>query len=103
MKSRIAANPIAIRQPKASLPEIWLAGTSPFVRQKMFQESECDFFDLFRPNAPWSKTAQHIKVFMINGGVILHESDDQVKALFADLRRRHIALAMAMGLLPEGQ
>lgn len=31
--------------------------------------------------------------------MILHESDDQVKALFADLKRRHIAVAMEMGLL----
>ena len=68
-KSPIAANPIASSRPKAILPEIWLAGTSPFVRQKMFQESDCDFFDLFRPDAPWSQTAQHVKVFMINGGV----------------------------------
>ena len=99
-KSPIAACPATgSGHPKPSLPEIWLSGMSPFVRQKMFQESESDFFELFKPDAPWSKSAQQVKVFMINDGVIMHESDDEVKAMFADLKRRHIALAIEMGLL----
>jgi hypothetical protein len=65
----------------------------------MFQESGSDYFELFKPDAAWVKSAQHVKVFMINGGVVMHESDDEVKALFADLKRRHIALGIEMGLL----
>lgn len=95
---RMDTSPTATQR-KPGLPEIWLSGVSPFVRQKLFQESECDFFDLFKPDAPWSKSAQYVKVFMINGGVLMHEPDDQVSALFADLKRRHIALAIEMGLL----
>jgi hypothetical protein len=99
-KTPTLANPtVSSSRVKPGLPEIWLAGTSPFVRKKMFQESESDFFDLFKPDAPWSKSAQYVKVFMINGGVLLHESDDDVKALFADLKRRHIELGIEMGLL----
>jgi hypothetical protein len=79
--------------------EIWLSGVSPGVRQKMFQESNSDYFELFKPDAAWSKTAQHVKVFMINGGLLLRQTDDEVKAVFADLKRRHIALAIEMGLL----
>ena len=87
--------------------EIWLSGVSPGVRQKMFQESESDYFELFKPDAAWSKSAQHVGVFMINGGLLLRQSDDEVKAVFADLKRRHIPLAIEMGLLsgkgPDGQ
>jgi hypothetical protein len=91
----------------ASAQEIWLSGVSPFVRQKMFQESESDYFELFKPDAAWSKSAQHVKVFMINGGVVMHETDKAVQALFAELKRRHIALAIEMGLMsgkgPDGK
>ena len=87
--------------------EIWLSGVSPGVRQKMFQESESDYFELFKPDAAWSKSAPHVKVFLINGGLLLRQSDDEVKAVFADLKRRHIALAIEMGLLsgkgPDGK
>ena len=51
----------------AHAQEIWLSGISPGVRQKMFQESESDYFELFKPDAAWSKSAQHVKVFVING------------------------------------
>ena len=87
--------------------EIWLSGVSPFVRQKMFGETQSDYFGLFKPDAAWSKSAQQVKVFMINAGVVLHQSDDEVKAIFADLKRRQIALAIEMGLLsgkgPDGK
>jgi hypothetical protein len=36
---------------------------------------------------------------MTNGGLILRESDAVLQAVFADLKRRHIALAMEMGFL----
>jgi hypothetical protein len=89
----------------ASLPvnahaqEVWLSGVPPFVRQKLFQESDSDYLDLFKPDAQWSKSAQRVNVFMINGGLIMHQSDEELKAVFADLKRRHIALAIEMGLL----
>src|SRR5690348_11848377 len=55
-------------------PEIWLSGISPGVRLKMFQESQSDYFELFKPDAAWSKSAQQVKVFMINGGLLLRQS-----------------------------
>ena len=84
-------------------PEIWLSGIPPGVRQKMFQESDSDYFDLFKPEAAWSKSAQHVTVFMINGGLLLRQSDDEAKAVFSDLKRRHIALAIEMGLATARQ
>ena len=84
---------------QAASSEVWLSGVPPFVRQKMFQESDSDYMSLFKPDAPWAKSAQVVKVFMINGGLVMHQSDDELKAVFADLKRRHIALAIEMGLL----
>jgi hypothetical protein len=37
--------------------EIWLSAVPPFVRQKMFQEADSDYLDLFKPEAPWSRAA----------------------------------------------
>ena len=83
----------------AGSKEVWLSGVPPFVREKMFQESDSDYMDLFRPHAPWSKAAQTVKVFMINGGLVMHQSDEELKAVFSDLKRRNIAIAIEMGLL----
>jgi hypothetical protein len=95
----LAAILLLFQSISATAAEIWLSGVSPGVRQKMFQESESDYFELFKPDAAWSKSAQHVRVFMINAGLLLRQSDDEVKAVFADLKRRHIALAIEMGLL----
>jgi hypothetical protein len=85
--------------------EIWLSGVAPFLRQKMFQEpiASSDYLDLFKPDAPWQKTSQRVKVFMTNGGLISREPDAVLQAVFADLKRRHIALAMEMGLATARQ
>jgi hypothetical protein len=42
----------------AGSSEVWLSGVPPFVRQKMFQESESDYLELFKPDAPWTKSAR---------------------------------------------
>jgi hypothetical protein len=34
----------------------------------MFQESQSDYFEILKPDAAWPQSAQHVKVFMINGG-----------------------------------
>jgi hypothetical protein len=79
---------------------------APFLRQKMFQESESDYLELFKPDSSWSKTAQLTQVFLTNGGLILRESDATLQVVFADLKRRHIALAIEAGVLsgkgPDG-
>ncbi len=83
----------------AGSPEVWLSGVPPFVREQTFHESDSDYMDLFKPDAPWSKSAQVVGVFMVNGALVMHQSDDELKAVFSDLRRRNIALAIEMGLL----
>jgi hypothetical protein len=71
----------------------------------MFQEpsSSSDYLDLFKPDAPWQKVSQRTTVFMTNGGLILREPDAVLQAVFADLKRRHIALGMEIGLATARQ
>src|ERR1700721_2348161 len=78
----------------AGSAEVWLSGVPPFVRQQTFHESDSDYMDLFKPDAAWSKSAQVVRVFMINGALVMHQSDEELKAVFSDLRRRNIALAI---------
>jgi hypothetical protein len=55
----------------AGSSEVWLSGVPPFVRENVFRESDSDYMDLFKPGAPWSKAAQTVRVFMINGGLVM--------------------------------
>jgi hypothetical protein len=54
---------------------------------------------MFCPDAPWPKSASQLRVFQTNGTLINHESDETLQRVFADLKRRHIKLAVEMGLL----
>jgi len=60
-----------------------------------------DYFELFNSDAPWTIAASHIQVFKIYEGVLTYP-DAELRRLFADLRRRHIALAMEFGALLAG-
>ena len=95
----MAPDGVAAQNRRGSPSEVWLSGVPPFVRQQTFQESDSDYMDLFKPDAPWSKSAQTVRVFMINGALVMHQSDQELKAVFSDLKRRNIALAIEMGLL----
>jgi hypothetical protein len=83
----------------AGSSEVWLSGVPPFVREQTFHEADSDYMDLFKPDAPWPKSAQVVKVFMINGALVMHQSGEELKAVFSDLKRRNILLAIEMGLL----
>lgn len=55
--------------------------------------------ELFKPESPWSTTAAHVSVFQVSTQFITKASDETLKAMFADLKRRHIALAMGALML----
>jgi len=109
--SLIDRRPSVVDRISASLRGGWASrylavGCGAVLRQKMFQESESDYLELFKPDSSWSKTAQLTQVFLTNGGLILRESDATLQVVFADLKRRHIALAIEAGVLsgkgPDG-
>jgi F5/8 type C domain len=59
-----------------------------------------DFMDLFLPDAPWQTAAHHIQVFKLYGEWV-HDTatDEQLKQVVVDLRRRGIALGVEGGPL----
>jgi hypothetical protein len=59
-----------------------------------------DYFDLFTPTAPWADAANHVAVFKMYSAM-LDLDDTTLRAVFADLKRRHIAFAIEWGPLDE--
>jgi len=72
---------------------------APFSRAEKFAGTGWDYLQLFRADAPWPKSAARVNVFQITAPLLSHESDATLKAVFADLKRRHIELGMELGLL----
>ena len=62
-------------------------------------EGAVDFLSLFAPDAPWQKAAARIQAFQINDELIYDGSysDDALRRMFADLRRRGMDLVIEMG------
>jgi hypothetical protein len=59
-----------------------------------------DFMDLFSSDAPWQSAARHIQVFKLYGEWVgWSATDEQLKQVVADLRRRGIALGVEGGPL----
>jgi hypothetical protein len=73
----------------ASAQEIWF---SPYGRSK-------DLMSLFTPSAPWGEAASAIRAFEISDELVYDNSmsDDDLRRIFDDLRRRHIDLVIGIG------
>lgn len=80
--------------------DVWLIGIPPWARANVFHDpSPSDYLDLFKPEAPWEKGARRLKVFQTTGALINREPDETLQRVFADLKRRHILLAIEGGML----
>lgn len=55
-----------------------------------------DFWDLFRPDAPWARAATHVDEFGISVWVMAAGPEDGMRRMIADLRRRNIVLGLDM-------
>jgi hypothetical protein len=78
---------------------IWLSGVDPAVQLRKHTQTPADYMDLFRPDAPWAKAASGLTAFKIGGEFGLRSTDDQLRTVIDDLKRRHIHLAVEIGLL----
>ncbi len=64
-----------------------------------------DYMGLFDANAPWTQAASHVQIFSLDGAKFLPPyppnalTDDQLRQVFADLKRRHILLSVETGIL----
>jgi hypothetical protein len=72
--------------------EIWIGLRSPDYHATAAR----DWGELFKPTPDWEQLAGQIRVFFIGGGPFLLLPDDQLKAMAADLIRRHIALGVPL-------
>ena len=87
---------------KALATEIWLSGPAPstFIEPEKWEKS--DFQSLFQPGAQWTRAASAIQVFKVYWQFPDNRSEAELRTAFADLRRRHIALAMEAELMTVG-
>ena len=79
-------------------PVNWFA---PFPHNTPGDPGVLDFFALFEAGAPWDVAAAHIQVFKMYEQIMAFP-DASLRTMFADLRRRHIALALEFGPLLVG-
>jgi hypothetical protein len=98
----LVAAAIAVEAGAASADtQYWFAPLPPMPERpgRQYIGSD-DFMDLFSPDAPWQDATRHIQVFKLYGEWILTTAtDEQLKQVVVDLRRRGIALAVEGGPL----
>jgi hypothetical protein len=58
-----------------------------------------DLIDLFKPGALWASASSYVSVFSVSAEFLVHRPDSVLQQFFADLRRRHIQLGVAMSPL----
>ena len=81
---------------------IWLSGVDPEAQKARHVTEPADYMDLFKPDAPWKKAASELAVFKFGTRFVLHADDAELKAVIDDLKRRHIAFAVELGVLESG-
>ena len=78
-------------------PTTWFA---PLPQIPNGSDGAADYLDLFSASAPWGNAAARVTVFKIYAAEVDFIFDDaSLRNMFADLKRRHIALAMEWGPL----
>jgi hypothetical protein len=76
---------------------IFFAERDPVVVKAANQTTPSDYMQLFTPNAPWSEAAAKVMFFNVSTQFILSATDDQLRTVFNDLKRRHIKAGVEMG------
>ena len=84
-------------------PEIWFGPASRYSTPDKPRPRAVDLMNMFKPAAPWQNAASHIQVFRISS-TFFHRlgqesNQDEVNAVVADLKRRHIAIAIEIGVI----
>lgn len=78
---------------------IWFCPLDPLVRPQLGYGGSPDYMALFSADAPWQAAAARVGVFKIYPQWAEQATDEQLRTQFADLQRRHIALAIEYGVL----
>jgi hypothetical protein len=102
---------LALLPVAAQAGQIWFGGMDPVTtadRERVGIDplgtyAANDFMDLFRPNAPWTRTASIIQVFQVSTQFLHRSTDDQLSTVINDLHRRHIALGMSGEIMQQSR
>jgi hypothetical protein len=93
--------PAARSQNGQPTAQIWVSAMSlhSVDRVGQWNGTRLDDADQWKPEAPWPTVAAHTKVVWLVAGNIEHTSDDDLKAVIEDVKRRHLELALSIGPL----
>jgi hypothetical protein len=100
---------LALVPAAAQAGQVWFGGVDPVVaadREGVGQDprgtyAANDFMNLFRPNAPWTRTASMIQAFWVCTQFLHRSTDEQLSTVINDLRRRHIGLAFEAEIMAD--
>jgi hypothetical protein len=82
----------------AGLRQIWFAPMDWFVRPEVGFGGSTDYMALFGAESP-DAILSHVNVFKVYAQFILWGEDNNLRRVFAELKRRQIALALETGIL----
>jgi hypothetical protein len=93
--------PAARSQNGQPTAQIWVNAFSlhSVDRVGQWKGTRLDDADQWKPEAPWRAVAAHTKVAKLIASNIEHTSDDDLKAVIEDVKRRHLELALESGPL----
>jgi hypothetical protein len=98
----ILALGVAALATPALAADVWLSGQDPEAQKNKHLDQPADYMDLFKPDAPWSQAASRLAVFKVGTRFVLHADDAELRTVLDDLKRRHIAFAVELGVLESG-
>lgn len=85
---------------QAQAQEIWFSPQAAVANSPLSRAA--DLMDLFKPDAPWQQAASHVKVFKLYASYLGHAPQDEINTIIADLNRRHMAIALEVGVINIG-
>jgi hypothetical protein len=94
-----AVSGVRAAEPSAA-PEIWVTATAqPIKIQPSRTSVRIDAADQWKPDAAWPTVAAHTRVAKLIAGNIENTQQADLRAVIDEVRRRHMALALATGPL----
>jgi hypothetical protein len=81
----------------ASEQRFWFGPQDAVVQRLEHVAYPTDYMQLFAPDAPWSTGAATLSVFKVSAQLVLSGTDAEIRTVFHDMERRHVAMAIEMG------
>lgn len=80
--------------------DLWLAPPAAPFNTPLHRAD--DLMNMFNADAPWKEAAAHVKVFQLPASYLGHAPQPEIDQIVADLKRRHIPLALEVGVMNVG-